>query len=243
MSPETSFEVLLKVQDLDTHIAQLKHRVANLEERSELDALERRKGELGARAAELEGRRKQLADKQADLEHQVAVFDERRKAIEKRMLEDRGSSPRDLQAMSEEVRHLQILHEEFEDIELGLMEEQEPIDDELGKIAADLSNLDDAAQMLRTSLGVAEAVVSTELSTAEMQRDVEAARLPADLADRYERLRARLKGTGAARLVGNRCDGCHLELPAVEVDRIRHLPPDEVVTCDQCGRILVRPGT
>jgi predicted nucleic acid-binding Zn-ribbon protein len=24
------------------------------------------------------------------------------------------------------------------------------------------------------------------------------------------------------------------------VDHIRRMPPDEVVTCDQCGRILVR---
>jgi hypothetical protein len=43
-----------------------------------------------------------------------------------------------------------------------------------------------------------------------------------------------------ARLVGNHCDGCHLTLPSMELDRIRHLAEREVVTCDQCGRILVR---
>ena len=47
------------------------------------------------------------------------------------------------------------------------------------------------------------------------------------------------KGTGAARLIKNRCDGCHLELSSVEVERIRALPPGEVATCEQCGRILV----
>jgi len=26
----------------------------------------------------------------------------------------------------------------------------------------------------------------------------------------------------------------------MEVDRIRKAPPDAVITCDQCGRILVR---
>ena len=68
---------------------------------------------------------------------------------------------------------------------------------------------------------------------------VEAAQLPTALADRYEALRARLKGTGAARLIKNHCDGCHLELSSVEVERIRALPPGEVATCEQCGRILV----
>ena len=63
--------------------------------------------------------------------------------------------------------------------------------------------------------------------------------LPEELAQRYEGLRSRLGGVGAARLVGDRCDGCHLTLPSVEVERIRQLPPDTFATCPQCDRILV----
>ena len=43
-----------------------------------------------------------------------------------------------------------------------------------------------------------------------------------------------------ARLVGTNCGGCHLTLSAVELDRIRHAPPDEMVFCGECGRLLVR---
>ena len=64
--------------------------------------------------------------------------------------------------------------------------------------------------------------------------------MPAALTDRYETLRGRLAGVAVARLVGNHCDGCHLELPSVEVERIRHVPATTIVTCDQCGRMLVR---
>jgi uncharacterized protein len=77
------------------------------------------------------------------------------------------------------------------------------------------------------------------MATTARQRSAEAAQLPTALSDRYETLRARLKGTGAARLIGNRCDGCHLELASVEVEKIRALPAGEVATCEQCGRILV----
>jgi predicted nucleic acid-binding Zn-ribbon protein len=70
-------------------------------------------------------------------------------------------------------------------------------------------------------------------------RAAEAALLPTALSARYETLRARLRGTGAARLVGSHCDGCHLELSSVEVEKIRALPPGDVATCEQCGRILV----
>ena len=62
---------------------------------------------------------------------------------------------------------------------------------------------------------------------------------PSELAQRYEVLRSRLGGVGAARLVGDRCDGCHLTLSSVEVERIRRLPPEEFATCAQCDRILV----
>ena len=84
-----------------------------------------------------------------------------------------------------------------------------------------------------------QAEIDGELATARAERSAQAAELPAALSQRYEALRSRLKGTGAARLIGHRCDGCHLELSPVEVDRIRAATPDTVVTCDQCGRILV----
>ena len=76
-------------------------------------------------------------------------------------------------------------------------------------------------------------------STRRTNPTTAAAELPTALADRYETLRTRLKGTGAARLIRSRCDGCHLELSSGEVERIRGLPHDEVATCEQCGRILV----
>jgi hypothetical protein len=89
-------------------------------------------------------------------------------------------------------------------------------------------------------VAAADTVLDAELATLRMSRGLAADRLPEDLASRYEVIRARSGGVGAARLVGNRCSGCHMELAAMEVERLRRLPPDELVTCEQCGRILVR---
>ena len=72
------------------------------------------------------------------------------------------------------------------------------------------------------------------------ERDRLAAEVPPDLIARYEQLRTKLGGTGAARLVGGSCGGCHLQLPAMELDRVKKAPPDAIIYCDQCGRILVR---
>ena len=119
------------------------------------------------------------------------------------------------------------------------MVDQEPIDAELAVLAERSTPVEERVTVLRDEVAAGQAEIDEELATATAARAAAAAELPAALADRYEKLRARLKGTGAARLIGHRCDGCHLELSAVEVDRIRAMPPDTVVTCDQCGRILV----
>jgi len=74
----------------------------------------------------------------------------------------------------------------------------------------------------------------------EGRRGALASGLPEELAERYETLRSRLGGVGAARLVGDHCGGCHLTLSSVELERLRRLPPDELATCPECDRILVR---
>ena len=45
---------------------------------------------------------------------------------------------------------------------------------------------------------------------------------------------------GAAALNRGRCEGCHLSLNTVDLGRIRAAPPDEVLRCEECRRILVR---
>jgi hypothetical protein len=85
-----------------------------------------------------------------------------------------------------------------------------------------------------------EAGIDAEIETELAARAVQASVLPADLVARYEKIRDHLGGVGAARLIENHCGGCHLVMPSMEVERIRRLPPDQIATCDQCGRILVR---
>jgi len=219
-----SLDRLLVVQDLDTLITQLSHRRAALAERVGLAALDVELGTLAAEEATLTARRHELVATQKDLEAQIAVADERRTGIEQRMYA---------------ARHLNQRRSELEDQELVAMVDQEPIDTALAALAARKAPIAEKANILRAEVAQGQAEIDAELEAARAARAGEAAQLPPALSERYEALRARLKGTGAARLIGHRCSGCHLELSPVEVDRIRAMSPDTVVTCDQCGRILV----
>ncbi len=174
-----------------------------------------------------------------ELEEQIATVTERRDHVEKRLYAATSSAGRDLQAMNEEVKHLTERRAELEEQELVIMLDLDPVDAELGALRARMDPLEARAKELRAQVEHDRLEIDADLASAAGTRAAEAAQLPTALSDRYEKLRTHLKGTGAARLIKNHCDGCHLELSSVEVERIRALPPDEVATCEQCGRILV----
>ncbi|HZU80656.1 MAG TPA: C4-type zinc ribbon domain-containing protein, partial [Acidimicrobiales bacterium] len=233
------FDVLLQVQEHDTHIDQLVHRRATLPERAELAEVQRRRAELDARTATVRAERDGHGSRQQHLEEQIEAAKKRRAELEQRMYGGQAAA-RDLQAMDEEVRHLARHVAELEDRELEVMELLEPLDGDLQAADVERDALDTKTADLQARIATAEAGIDEEVAKEQALRRPLAEQVPPDLLTRYEGLRRKLGGEGAARLVGNSCTGCHLTLPAMEVDRIRKAPADAVITCDNCGRILVR---
>ena len=97
---------------------------------------------------------------------------------------------------------------------------------ELGRRSAELAELAELVAGAERPGGRGRPDHRRRAGRAGPARRTQAARLPEALARRYEDLRSRLGGIGAARLVDDRCDGCHLTLPSVEIDRIKHQSPD-----------------
>jgi len=231
---------LLQVQDHDTAIDQLVHRQQTLPQRSELKAVESELATLASRRAEVAVVRDELGGRQAALEEQISSSRTRRAEIEKRLYGGQVSAARELQAMDEEVKHLARHVGELEDKELEVMVELEPLDADLEASDAESARLHATGDTLREEIAAKEKEIEVDLERDRNERSVLAAGVPADLLAGYEQIRSRLGGTGAARIVGGSCGGCHLQLPAMELDRVRKAGPDEIIYCDQCGRILVR---
>ncbi|HEX2064156.1 MAG TPA: C4-type zinc ribbon domain-containing protein, partial [Acidimicrobiales bacterium] len=96
------------------------------------------------------------------------------------------------------------------------------------------------AARVREVIAEAEAAIDADVAGEEEAKAELARAVPPELLRTYEGLREKMGGIGAARLVGSSCSGCHLTLPMSELARIKKEPPDALVLCDQCGRILVR---
>jgi predicted nucleic acid-binding Zn-ribbon protein len=232
---------LLEVQDQDTQGDQLRHRRETHPLRTELEGAERRRAEVEARLAQERERLEALAARQDELESEVAAARGRLEGIEKRMYSGEVGAARDLQAMAEEADGLRSRIGRVEDVVLEVMEEREPVEALVGQLEAELAAAEDRLGHARSDLEAAEAELTREEAEHAARRAELARTVPPDLLQRYERLRQRLGGIGVAPLVNGSCGGCHLALPATELDRLRKAPADAVLTCEQCGRILVRP--
>lgn len=231
---------LLAVQDHDTAIDQLRHRLRTLPERAALTEREQALAGLEAGRAEIGARRHELGRTQQRFEDEIDSLGARIADTERSLYSGAVSAARELQALQESVAAAKRHQSDLEDQLLEVLEAIDPVDEEQRAAEAAAAEVEAEVARRRDAVAVAEGDVRQRLEQEAAARAAAAAGVPADLLATYERLRSSLGGVGAARLEGNRCLGCHLTLPATEVDAIRHLPLDAVVRHEECGRILVR---
>jgi hypothetical protein len=233
-------EDLLVVQEHDTNVDRLRHRKATLPEQARLAEVEQTLAALDGSLAEVGSRRDEIVRRQQRHEDELSSIEGKIGEVEKRLYSGAVTVPRELQAMEADVASLKRHRSDIEDHVLEAMQDREPLDGELATLGEQRSALEEEAERLRQSIAEQSTDIDAELGTELEARQAAAASVPDDLLSQYERLRASEGGVGAARLVNGRCSGCHLTLPATELDRIKHVDADVVVLCDQCGRILVR---
>jgi uncharacterized protein len=233
-------EDLLVVQEHDSATDRLRHRRETLPEQARLAEVEQALAALDTSLAELNERRGEVARRQQRHEDELASVETKIADVDRRLYSGTITAPRELQALQADVGSLKRHRSDVEDQVLQAMQDREPLDAEIGRLDQERATLQNEADELRTTIAETTEAIDREMASELEARTAAAAAIPDDLLSQYERLRAKQDGVGAARLVNGRCSGCHLALPATELDRIRHEPPDAVVLCDQCGRILVR---
>jgi predicted nucleic acid-binding Zn-ribbon protein len=172
-------------------------------------------------------------------EDDIALLSAKITEVDKTLYSGTVRAVRELTAMQEEIASLQRRRGQLEDQVLELMEQLEPIDAAAAALDTKLDAIADQWVQQQAALDTGEQTIDDELGSVLARRAEAAQPLGAELLDEYESIRGRL-GVGVARLSGNRCEGCHLTLPAVEIDRIRHEAADALVHCSECGRLLVR---
>ena len=230
---------LLALQQIDSDIIQLEHRIKNLPLAAQLDtatqSLISSKNLLIAAETEKSDIKHELSRSEVDVEQVVSRIEK----DEKRLSSGTGS-PKELEQIQHELSSLAKRRSELEEVELEIMVRIEGIDERIKSLVSEVSNWESEVSKLKAQLDSE----INELNSAKF-RDIEARAelaksIDSDLLQLYEKIRSASDGVGAARLVGDKCEGCHLTMNSAEVTRIKSLPDDELVRCEECRRILIR---
>ncbi|MEV4414139.1 C4-type zinc ribbon domain-containing protein [Catellatospora sp. NPDC049609] len=230
---------LLDLQAIDTTLQQLAHRRKSLPELAELDV-------LGKAISRLEDERVRAEVEVDDLDRDITKLEREVDSVRQRRVKDQqrlddGRLPaRELTALEHEIGSLNRRQSELEDAELELMEKRETAQ-------ATLDGVDEKISVAREKRIAAEnrrddalTEIAREIEWKQAARRPLAGDLPADLVQLYEKIREQSGGLGAALVQHGRCGGCRLELFGADRNRVKAAPPDEVVRCEECRRIMVR---
>ncbi|MCA1655387.1 MAG: C4-type zinc ribbon domain-containing protein [Pseudonocardiaceae bacterium] len=229
---------LLELADVDAELSRVDHRRRTLPELAEIAEAE--KSVQAKRDAK-------IANETAfgDLDREAKRQEKEIDAVRAREDRDRALlaggtvGSKQMTDLEHELGTLQRRQTTLEDELLELMERREAVELDGQHAGVELAKAEEA---LADAAGRRDQVMA-DLETVQVRRDADRARLlptfPEPLLALYERVRKN-KGIGAALLRARRCGACRIELDRSAISRISSTAADEVVTCEECGAIMVR---
>ncbi|MFC9972965.1 zinc ribbon domain-containing protein [Spirillospora sp. NPDC127200] len=231
---------LIDLQELDSSLDRLAHRRRTLPELAEIGRLETRLTELRDAIVAAETEVGDLDREQRKAEQDVDQVRTRAERDQKRLDSGQVTSAKDLSSLQTEIASLQRRQSDLEEVVLEIMERREEADAKVTGLRAEQTSAGAELTELAARRDAALQKIDEEAGTTSAARTAVAKDVPEDLLALYEKLRGQFGGVGAAVLYRGACQGCHLALNTVDLNRIRAAAEDEVVRCEECRRVLVR---
>ncbi len=228
---------LLDLQEEDTAIRRLQHRKESLPEAQRLGELRERLAELEADVEIARKQRDELARSQDRLEGEIGIVTQKVEREEQRMYSGGISNPKELRSLQEEVEMLKTRRGGLEDQLLEIMVQREQSDGTVDSLGSEHLEVSRQTEELGRTVAGLTSEIDAELQTHTAARRAASGDVPDDLLKLYEQLRDQKGGVGAAALRDGTCQGCHTQLPAREVERLKS--EGGLQRCDNCRRILV----
>ncbi len=234
-----SHEQLLEIQQIDVETDQLNHRRISLPQRAELESARRDRQVQQVTIDEVAALRVEAATRQRRLEDEAETVSAKVDQDQARLYNGEVTAMKDLQALQAEIAHLRERQESIEDDALVSMEEAERLSGQVSAMEDSCSGLDERIARLVGEIADSEDEIDTQLAALTEQRATCVTEVDAALLEDYAQLRPGFGSATVIRFDGRNCSGCPSTMPAVEVDRLKHVPSGTLDHCNECGRIVV----
>ncbi|MEZ5295970.1 MAG: C4-type zinc ribbon domain-containing protein [Ilumatobacteraceae bacterium] len=229
---------LLELQAADTMSDQLRHRREVLAEREQVQAAKNALLRWNEARTVVRRRIEELAAQIEQIEADAAKLDKHRDKLNVQL--KTVIAPREAEALQHEIATLTGQRSELDDAELAALEEHSRLEGELEELLGQEESLTNEYLGAESALADAESDIDGELTRIADRLAGLRAEVEKSVLRRYDRLRKNYV-IAAAPLSGSRCEGCHLDLSAAEIDEVRDTGAknDGIADCPQCGRLLV----
>ena len=228
---------LLMLQNCDSEIEQLEYAKMTLPERVALTDIRERMRDMSARTAEFRVKKDAITAKQRNLQMEVNTVVARRKIFDRKMNSKKLFSAREIEAMTKEIEGLTIRAEQLQDEQFELMLDLEGLEQELGELQTEVDQLSTRSDQLLEIANSKLTSLDTKIQSLLKRRTAIEHHIPSEIIYRYDTIRMRAGGVGAAKLQNGKCSGCHLIVTPVSVASTYIV--DSVSICENCGRFLV----
>jgi len=230
---KAELQKLIALQNLDTTIRKLE---------KDLEAIPQRRAqieeEFDRRAFEvraLENRREEAKHTRARLENEVVEQKGRAERAERNLMSSKKQDEYTAAIREADAARKQISTLETQILET--LESLEQVDASLKERADEIAGLNSDREARLKSFDDETLAQSGHLTTARSERDQVYAALPKALSSMYGRISARIRdGIAVAEARNRSCTACFMSLRPQVMAEIRR--GEEVITCDNCGRIL-----
>jgi hypothetical protein len=230
---KAELEKLIALQNLDTTIRRLE---------KELEAIPQRRaeieGEFDQRAFEirgLESRRDEAKHTRARLENEVVEQRGRAERAERNLMSSKKQDE-----YTAAIREADAARKQISTLETQILEQMESLEKAeaaLKERADEIATLNSDREARLKAFDEETQRQSQQLIAARAERDQVFANLPKPLSAMYSRISARIRdGVAVAEARNRSCTACFMALRPQVMAEIRR--GEEIITCDNCGRIL-----
>ena len=229
---QVELEQLLILQDRAQKIRQVEAELRSLPlERKSLDL------QVAAASASLEAtkdRARHVEVEKKKLELDVGTRNESITRLKTQQYETRKND--EFSAMGREIERYQNEISALEDQELELMVQADVLKAQIGAEERQTAAAKDSIAKQIANLEAKQITLTDRLEELKREKEELAARVEEDLLDRFNRLFASKGDAAVVALEHDVCTGCHMKITTQTAVRVKG--GKEIVSCEQCGRIL-----
>src|SRR6266513_733103 len=229
---QAELEKLLILRDRDQKIRQIGLEIKTLpQQRKNLEA------QLAATAASLESvkqRARQMEVDRKKLELDVGTRQSSITRLKTQQYETRKND--EFQAMGHEIERYAKEIQKIEDQELELMVQADQLKEQVTAEKKLTGAANESVGRQMSDLESKTKLLETRLEGLRKERTDLAAKVDDDLLNRFERLFASKGDAAVVALEHEVCTGCHMKITTQTAVRVK--AGKEIVSCEQCGRLL-----